>query len=415
MSTTDQRRSPLAVILLTIFIDLLGIGILIPVIPQLLANPASPESLLYGGMTLQTGYMLLGLLTASYPLAQFFAAPILGQLSDIYGRKRVLAISLTGTSLSYVLFALAIMTRNIPLLFASRILDGITGGNISVAQAAIADVSSPENRARNFGLMGAAFGLGFIFGPYLGGKLADPGVVSWFNASTPFWFAAILAFINIVFVLTVFRETNQHMRAVRLTWDKSIKDIVRAVSMKDIRLIFLTSFLLTAGFTFFTTFFSVYLNDQFGFTQGRIGDFFAYIGLWIAITQGLITPIVAKRFKAYRVLSVTMVLQGIMIGLHVLPTDAHWLLLLVPLFAIPNGLTMANLMSLLSTVAKKENQGEVLGINASLAALAQTIAPVLSSFIAAPLGSRAPIIVAAVMVVLTGFFFAAAYRSPVRA
>lgn len=172
----QKKSNPMLTIFLTVFIDLLGVGVLIPVMPLLLGDPTSPYYLLPTGWSTEQGYVLLGLLTAVFPLMQFFATPILGQLSDKYGRKDILLISLFGTSLSYVLFAYGIMSRNLPLLFVSRALDGITGGNISVAQAAIADISLPENRAKNFGLIGMAFGLGFIFGSFLGGKLSDPTV-----------------------------------------------------------------------------------------------------------------------------------------------------------------------------------------------------------------------------------------------
>ena len=185
------KGNPLLAVFMTIFIDMLGVGILIPVFP-LLILPNSPDNILPTGWTIQQGFILFGWLSAAYPLAQFFAAPILGQLADRYGRKKILAISITGTMFGYILFAIGIATHNIPLLFASRILDGFTGGNISVAQAAIADISTAKNRARNFGLIGMAFGLGFILGPYVGGKLADPSVISWFNAQTPFYFTAAL-------------------------------------------------------------------------------------------------------------------------------------------------------------------------------------------------------------------------------
>ena len=181
-------------------------GILIPIFP-LLVLPGSPYRIVPADWSVAGGFILLGWLSACYPLAQFFAAPILGQLSDRFGRKIVLTISIIGTSCAYVLFAIGVATKNIPLMFASRIVDGLTGGNISVAQAVISDISTPKNRARNFGLIGAAFGLGFIFGPYIGGKLADPSVVSWFSASTAFWFAAILSGLNAIIVIGFLPET----------------------------------------------------------------------------------------------------------------------------------------------------------------------------------------------------------------
>src|SRR6201981_2458260 len=162
-----MKRHPIWIILFTILIDTLGIGILGPILPQLLGNPNSPNYILSRSMDVRSGYMLFGFLVAVSPVMQFFPTPVLGQMSDRYGRKPVLALSLAGTSLGYALFATGIVIRNIPLLFVARALGGLTGGNLSVAQAAIADVTKPEDRTKNFGLIGAAFGVGFIVGPFL--------------------------------------------------------------------------------------------------------------------------------------------------------------------------------------------------------------------------------------------------------
>jgi len=410
MSDATARRSHISIVIFTIFLDMLGIGILLPVIPQLLANPESPHYLLPAGWSLEQGYLLLGLLTAAYPIAQFFAAPILGQLSDKAGRRPVLAFSLAGTALSYVLFALAILWRDIPLLFFSRILDGITGGNISVAQAAIADVSDSTNRAKNFGLMGAAFGLGFIIGPFIGGKLADPSVLPWFNAATPFWFAAILSVLNMLFVIFWFGETNLHRTTGKLTWSKSLKNIADAFRLKELRMLFLTNFLYVSGFTFFTTFFGVYLIAQFSFSEGNIGDLFAYIGLWIVFTQAVVTRLVAKRYGERSVLNVAMPITGILMLFLLIPWSWAWLLLTVPVFAIFNGLTQANFMAFLSHKADPRMQGEILGINASVAALGQALPPVLSGLIAARFAAVTPLFVAAAVIIVAGAVFVAAHR-----
>ena len=405
------KSNPLFAIIFTVFVDVLGIGILIPVIPQLLANPQSEYFLLPKGMDLNGGYILLGYLTAIFPLMQFIAAPILGQLSDKYGRKPVLIISLIGTSLSYVVFAIGLFLRNLPLLFVSRGFDGITGGNISVAYAAIADITEPEHRAKNFGLIGAAFGIGFILGPFIGGKLSDPSIVSWFNVQTPFWFAAILSFANVVSVYFMFPETHKHKNLqFIIDWTKSIHNILKAFSLRQLRPLFITIFLYTAGFTFFTTFFGVFLIERFGFTQGQIGDFFAYVGLWIAFTQAIVTRYVAKKFKESDVLKFSMVGTGIAVFLYFLPTQWWQLLLITPFFAMMNGLTFANITALISRSADHTIQGEVMGINTSVQALGQAIPPILSGYIAASLVSSSPLIVAGTVVILSGLFFFAIYK-----
>lgn len=403
--------NPLPVVLFTVFVDLLGVGILIPVIPQLLANPGSEYYLFPKSTPASHGYIVLGFLVAIFPLMQFIATPILGQLSDKFGRKKILAISLAGTSMSYVLFAIGIMTKNIPLLFISRGFDGITGGNIAVAQAAVADVTVPEKRARNFGLIGAVFGFGFIIGPYIGGKLSDPAILSWFNATTPFLFAAILAALNVTFVLTLFPETLTNLtHHIQIKWTKSIRNIIHAATYSELKVFFVTIFLFWAGFSFYTTFFGVFLIDRFNFTQGNIGDFFAYVGLWIAFTQIFLTRFLNRRFAEYKILRVTYFGMAITILVYFLPTVWWQLLFVSPFMAGFNGLSQANGTALVSRSVDATIQGEILGINASVAALAQAIPPILSGYIAAKLFPEASIFVASIVIFLAGLVFLLFYK-----
>ncbi len=406
-----QKKNPLVIIFSTIFIDMLGVGILIPVIPQLLANPSSPDYLLPAHISLEQGYLLMGLLISLFPIMQFFAAPILGQLSDKYGRKPLLAISLIGTCLSYVGFAIGIHTRNLPLLIISRAVDGITGGNISVAQAAIADVTTPENRSKNFGLIGAAFGLGFILGPYIGGKISDPNIVSWFEAATPFWFAASLALANALSVIMRLPETHPaRSHDLQIEWGKSIHHIIRAAKAKGLRSLFFTNFLLNSGFAFFTTFFGVFLISRFGFNQGNTGDLFAYLGLWIVLTQGFLTRFVATKMSERPVLRFSLIATGAFMLTYFLPTVWWGLLIVTPFFSMANGLTMANITGLISRTADQSIQGEVLGINSSVTAIAQSIPTLLAGIVAARVSATAPIVVGAGLIILAGLFFIAVFR-----
>jgi DHA1 family tetracycline resistance protein-like MFS transporter len=390
---------------MVVFVDLVGISILFPIFPQLV-TPGSPDVILPDGWTVAQGFILLGWLTAAYPLAQFLAAPILGQLSDKYGRKPVLIGSIIGTVLGYVLFAIGLATKNIPLLFASRILDGFTGGNISVAQAAVADISTAKNRAKNFGLIGMAFGLGFILGPYIGGKLADPSIVSWFNAATPFWFAAILSLFNIVLIALFLPETLKIKKTQRLDVTKPFHNIVDAFSKPGLRSVMPSSFLFTAGFTFFTTFFGVVLAQKFGFSPSSIGDYFAYVGLWIAISQGVIVGRVAKKYKDYQVLRVSLFITAFsLLGYALIPDGAfRWLFLVPPILATGNGLTMAFTSSIISRITPKELQGEALGINASVMALAQAFPAIIAGYVAT-VGLNVPIFVGSAIIGLAGISF----------
>jgi MFS transporter, DHA1 family, tetracycline resistance protein len=407
------KQNPLPVVLFTIFLDMLGYGILIPIIPQLFANPGSSEYLLSATTSLKTGYLLLGFLLASFPLMQFLATPILGQLSDIFGRKKILGISLAGTCLSYILFALGIIFRNIPLLFFSRSLDGLTGGNIAVAQAAIADVTEPKDRAKNFGLIGAVFGIGFILGPFIGGKLSDPSVVSWFSASTPFWFAGILSFINTLSVVFLFPETNKNLKAkAKITWNQSIQNIKRAFETKSLNVLYSTVFLFQTGFAFFIGFFSVFLITKFSFAQGQIGNFFAVVGICVAFTQAVVTRQMAKKFNETQILKYTLIATGITLLCYFLPTKGWQVFLVIPFFAVFNGLSQANIIGLVSRSAGSDIQGEVLGINSSVNALAQSFPPIISGILASQIKPSTPILVSGVIIILAGLFFVSFFKEP---
>ena len=406
-----MKRNPLPTVFLTIFVDMLGYGILIPVVPQLLANPHSPYYLLSPGATVASGYVMLGLLTATFPLMQFFSTPIIGQLSDRYGRKKLLSLALAGTSFGYVLFAVGVITKCIPLLFLGRAIDGACGGSVATAQAAVADVTTPDKRAKNFGLIGAAFGLGFIFGPYIGGKLSDPGVVHWFTAATPFWFAAVLALMNFLSVLFFFPETLRNAKqGLALRWHESLTNIAKAWRMHDVRTLFLTSFLFNGGFSFFVAFFSVFLITHFQFTQGNIGDYFAYVGLWIAVSQAIVVRVLNARFHERQILSVSIFGTGCAIALYFIPMPWQGLLFVAPFLAVWNGLTQANMTGLISRSVDATIQGEVLGINSSVQALAQSIPPIISGFAAARFASETPIHLSATVLFVAAAVFVGLYR-----
>jgi len=404
----------------TVFIDLLGFGILIPVFP-LLISPGSPFRVTPEGWSFTQGLIMLGWLQAIYPFCIFLAAPILGQMSDRHGRRPVLAASIFGTSVGYVLFAIGISTANIPLLFAARALDGITGGNLAVAQAAIGDVSTNENRAKNFGLLGAAFGLGFIIGPYLGGRLSSPDASfyglfhtpSWFGATTPFWFAAIIAFANCTSVLTTFPETlKEKFHGGRIKMGRSISNVVAGFKSDRLRVILATGFLFNAGFTFFTTFFGVYLRNSFDFSSAKIGDYFAIVGLFIAFSQAVVVARVAKKLADFKVLRFSLFGTAAMMLVYFLtPTSSSaYLYMVIPFFTFFNGLTMANMSSLVSRSAEPGQQGQAMGIYSSVQSLAQVPASILVGYITSGITSSQPLLVSSVCIGLGGFVFATMFR-----
>jgi DHA1 family tetracycline resistance protein-like MFS transporter len=200
-----MKKPSLLIIYLTIFIDFIGVGLVIPIFAPLFLSPTS--TLFDSSVNLEVRSFILGLSLAVFPFFQFFGAPILGALSDKFGRKNILFLSILGTFLGYVLMVWGILQKDLYLIVLSRIIDGFTGGNISVATSAISDISDPKDKVKNFGILGALFGVCFIIGPYLGGKLSDPSVSSMFNYSTPFLISAVLSFINLTLLALFFKET----------------------------------------------------------------------------------------------------------------------------------------------------------------------------------------------------------------
>ncbi|MBC7910409.1 MAG: MFS transporter [Pyrinomonadaceae bacterium] len=361
-----MKRSPLLVIFITIFIDLIGFGIVIPVLPFYVESDrfnATPRS--------------VGLLFASYSVMQLIFSPILGRLSDKHGRRPVLLLSLIGTGIGFLIMGFA---TTLWMLFAGRILDGITGGNISTAQAYIADITTPEERAKGMGIVGAAFGLGFIFGPPIGGILSRWGI------AVPFLFAAALAFANATLLYFTLPETVTADHPARARSPESRWALMQR-SLKHTRLAFvlLIYFLFVIAFSIMTTTFALYTMYRFGYDAQHNGYLFLFIGTIAAIVQGVFIGKIVKRFG-----ELPMVVAGALlftISLFAVPFVGPRagglvaLLLITGLLSIGNSLATPALTSLTSRSVGRGEQGSILGVTQSAASLARVVGPLLSAFL----------------------------------
>lgn len=410
MIAHKSTKQVLWIIFLTIFLDMLGLGILIPVFPMLVV-PGSASRIIPATWSIGDGYIMLGWLMAIFPLCQFIFTPILGQLSDHYGRRRILIISICGTVFSYILFAIGIAYQNLPLLFIARAIDGISGGNISTAQAVIGDISPVANRAKNFGLIGVALGLGFVSGPFFGGKLSDPSICSWFDATTPFWFAAVMGIINVILVLTLLPETLPVKSTKRLDITRPIHNIIKAFSLPGISSVIPAIFLFNSGFAFFTTFWGVVLAEKFGFNQSGIGNFFAYTGIMIILGQGLVVRRLSGKVADYKVLYYSLILAGIPISLNYFIPSSHtvWLYYIPPFIALGASLTRAFSSALLTDIAPIQVRGEIMGINASAFALSQVLPSILAGYLAVA-NATLPILLGGILAILGGSLFIYAFK-----
>ena len=311
----------------------------------------------------------LSFLVASFSLAQFIATPIMGRLSDRYGRKPLLLVSLLGTSLALALFGSAQTTV---LLFVARILDGITGGNVSVAQAAIADVTNEQERAKAFGMLGAAFGVGFVLGPALGGLMSE------ISLSAPFFFASILALLGVLLGLLFFKETNTHLESKSIG-SKLIDFGAMASTLRspNVGAVFLVSLISLTGMNALIIGFQSYTVDVLLLNAKQIGVLFAVFGVISVIVQGFGIKFLLERASSKRqLIQACLVLSAIVMLVVGIVGGDYWVFaLLMWMFGVVNSPINAVVTALLSARTNIEDQGGMLGLNQSYTSLAQIFGP----------------------------------------
>ncbi|MFA6246369.1 MAG: MFS transporter [Mucilaginibacter sp.] len=351
------------VLVLIAIINSMGFGIIIP-----LLYPYGKKF----GVTEHT----IGLLTAAFSIAQFFATPVLGSLSDKWGRKPLLVISLIGTAVSFVMFGFA---NSIFMLFAARILDGLTGGNISVAQAMISDISSPKERAKNFGILGSAFGFGFVIGPAIGGLLSK------FGLKVPFFFAAGIAVIGVLLTLFFLKETNQN-KTGRFAAKKgkfSFLSLITVLKKPVIGTAIFTGFLLTmAQFTMLIGF-QTFSVDELKLSPTQIGLFYGGFGI-SGILMQMLVPAVKKVISSQA--TILLISTLFCLGMMVLAGFATGIVLFaisIGIYGLFNGLRNPMLNAIIADHNEGNGKGEVMGVNQSYASIGQTLGPVTAGLITA--------------------------------
>lgn len=396
-----NEKRILTILFVTLLLDVIGIGILIPVIPALFTNPESPSFMLMG-YSVGAQYFIAGLMTALFGVMQFLAAPLLGDLSDSYGRKKLLTLGVGVLAVAQLLFAGGIALASLPLLFVSRIVAGVAGANFSIVQATIADITKPENRARNFGLIGGAFGMGFILGPLIGGYIV--GLTG--NPALPFLFAGCLGILNLLFITMMLPETHAvRTAATKFSLFKAFKNIKTAYLDVDTRPLYTVSFLQMLGFGIYTSFSGVFLSYRYGFTESDTGTYFAVVGLFIMLSQLFVVRYASARYSERQVLRFALPLLAIVLCAQTFVFNVWVLYALIPFTAAAVGLITTNLPALISKGVSGSRQGAALGINGSLQALSQGIAPLVASAVAAVLGIPVIFIIAGLLVVVAYLLF----------
>ena len=334
----------------TVALDLIGFGIVAPILP------------LYAKRFGATGFVG-GLLFSTFSLAQLVCAPLLGRLSDRIGRKPVIIISLFGTAVGSFLTAAA---GGLPLLFIGRLLDGASGASVAVAQGAVTDLASPEDRPRLLGLLGAAFGVGFVIGPAIGG-------LAKFHASLPFVIAGVLATINGLVAIVRLPETRHHVDAAAAHAHHAVSFL--AARSRSLITLLVVSFAATCAFSGFEGTFSRFGNARFGLTLGSAAMVFVSIGVFLVLVQGGMVGPVTHRFGAPR--AYRFGLASSAVGLALMATATSWWALVpsLALLALGQGLATPTMTSMVVDRVPPHQKGQALGFQQSVGSLARIIGP----------------------------------------
>lgn len=386
-----QSRLPLIFIVITLALDAMGIGLILPVMPDLIAQ--------INGGSIGDAAVWGGLLATSFAVMQFVFGPVVGALSDRFGRRPVLLTSLFVMCLDYLIMAVA---GSIWLLFVTRIIGGITAATYSTASAFIADVTPPEKKSAAFGLVGAAFGVGFVFGPAIGGVLAE------FGTRAPFYAAAALAGANLIFGYMVLPETVTDQIRRKFEWRRAnpVGALMKLSELPGVTRLLVLFFIYEFAFIVYPAVWAYYTTAQFGWAPGRIGLSLALFGIGMALVQGALIRPALRRYGERLTIIYGICFNFMAFVVLSLVTNGWVALAFVPLTSLGAVVTPA-LQGLMSKSAANDQQGELQGVISSAKSLAAIIAPVVmtQTFFAftqpaAPYFPGAPFVVSAALMVL---------------
>jgi len=357
------------VLMTTMLLSFLGLAIVIPVFAPLLIDAGEST-------------ILLGFLIAIYPLASLFGTPVAEAVSDRIGRKPAIFATLLIAALSYFLCAIGIHYDHITLLFVARFIGGFAGISGAVVMQAVGDQPSEQTKASWMSSMATIGGVGFLIGPLLGGKLADPAIVSWFRDTTPFWTAAILMALGALLALLFFRETLEQKRQTPYNIWRGLRTMIEPFQVGSLKRIASVLLLFGTAWSFFVDFFPVYLVQKWDFTAAQIGDFYIYVTAWYFLTQWFLVGPTRRVLRFSRLLPILLLIAPFAQLLLLVPWQYKWLYYIAPLTIIAMTMALPLLFSLLPTARRWESAEHLAQVSHSLQNSGYIIAPILGGFLA---------------------------------
>ena len=390
MPKTNFQIPPLLIVVVALAIEVMGGGLLIPVLPYLVQEFRSDA-------------FTIGALGASFSIAQFFAAPVLGTISDRIGRRPVLVTCTLGTSACFFLFGFA---QSLWVMFFAQIVNGITGGVVSTAQAYIADVSeTPEQRTKNFGLIGAAFGIGFILGPLLGGLLSG------INLRLPVFLAGFIALLNANFAYFTLPESLKEKRSQKIQASdfNPLSQLLELFKNPKLRYLLIGYFLFFLAFSGFTNIFAVWVRDRFSWQPIQTGGVLFWVGVISSFVQGFLIRKLLPRFGEFRLAVAGFSLAAIAFGLVSIIPQGYYLFGTQTLFAFGLGIASPSIRGIISASVPNDEQGKVSGGTLSLGSLTQILGPLIAGWSydrftpATPMLIGAALSICAIVAIFTSF------------
>ena len=400
-TASDTSRSeagilPLLPVYTVVFVGFVGYSLMIAVFTPMLLDA-------HGGMVPSDSPMaqrtiILGVLLSLYPLGQFFGSPVLGALSDRYGRKPTLLASLAITTACYALISIALGVGRLTLLMAASLVAGLSEANIVIAQSAIADITTAENRNRLFGYIYLSSSLAYVVGPLAGGKLADPTIVSWFNYATPFWAVFGLLVVTLLWTAVVFRETHRARAGEPISYSAAFVNLLGVFNDRRLRWLYLVNFLVyLAVFGFFRCY-PMYLVDQFKLNVSRVSEFIAWVAVPIVIANLWLTDFVSRRISTRNMVIVSAALTGFFMITITVPPQLGALWVTLFLTALSLAICLPACATMISVSVGAEEQGRVMGNNQSLQVGAEALSGLIGGLLAAVI-VKLPLIVLALVAI----------------